>query len=201
MLPVTRRWWLLVSFGLPVAAGLSAQALVVRLDKNKTLHISAPAFQFLTGKPLDRLKDGASVAFLGQLSLSFDVETSLKSRMVARFALSYDIWEERFSVTRFATDRNETTRRTASHLSAQAAQNWVLESMTLDTSTLPQDKPFWVRFELRVEDPRDDAGIVGDPGINLTRLVEIFSRPARAAQPRWQLESGQLRLSDLRREG
>jgi len=195
---VTRRWWLLAAFSAPSAVALSAQQLAAHLNPANLLHISAPGFHFLTGKSLERLKDGATVAFLGQLSLSTDANVTVATRAVARFAMSYDIWEERFSVTRFAASRNETVARNASHLSTAAAESWCLDHLTVDTSLLPAARPFWVRFELRAEDGRDGTQVLGEPGINITRLIEIFSRPARAQQQRWQLDAGPLRLSDLR---
>lgn len=56
MQKVTRRWWLMASFGAPFSLGLSAQALRVRLDGDD-LRVGAPQFGFLTGKPLEKLKD------------------------------------------------------------------------------------------------------------------------------------------------
>ena len=170
--------------------------LLVHLDGDY-LRISLPHLDFLKGKPLDRLKDGASIAFLGQLTIT-TAPNALKpaARSVARFALSYDIWEERFSVTRIG--QTPDARRTASHLSVQSAQNWCIDNLTVDRALLP-DTDFWVQLDLRAEDPRDQIGIIGEPGINITRLIEIFGRPARGAQPRWLLNSGPFRLADLRR--
>ena len=37
------------------------------------------------------------------------------------------------------------------------------------------------------------------PGINITRLIEIFSRPAKSAQPPMVLRNGPFRLADLRK--
>ena len=119
-------------------------------------------------------------------------------RSVARFALSYDIWEERFSVTRFGITRNEVITRNASHLATQAAESWCFDQMTADVSQLPPGRPFWVRFELHGEEGREGAQVIGEPGINITRLIELFSRPARAQQPRWQLDAGPFLLNDLR---
>jgi hypothetical protein len=116
---------------------------------------------------------------------------------VARFALSYDIWEERFSVTRMG--ERPDSRRSVSHLSLQAAQNWCLDNLTIDRSLIPPDRLFYVRLDLRLEDPRDQLGIVGEPGINITRLIEIFSRPARSAQQPFLLRNGPFRLADLRK--
>ena len=192
MLPLSRRQLMIALLGAPAVLGLSAPPLLVRLDGDY-VHVSAPQFQFLTGKTLDRLHDGASVGFLGQITLSLDRNATVQARSVARFALSYDIWEEKFSVIRFGQ-----TRRTASHLSLDAAQNWVVDNLTLNASDIPQDRPFWLRFELRAEDPRDALGIIGGSGISLTRLIEVFSRPAGAAQPRWTLDAGPLTAADLR---
>jgi len=179
------------------STSLGAQDLAVHLDGDY-LRVSLPHIDFLQGKPLDRLKDGASVAFLGQLTITL-TPTSLNpiARSVARFALSYDIWEERFSVTRIGPTPD--ARRSASHLSAQATENWFFDNLGIDRSQLPADKQFYVNLDLRVEDPRDQLGIIGDPGINLTRLIEIFGRPSRGAQPRWLKSSGPFRLDDLRK--
>ena len=176
---VTRRLWLLAGFGCPLAAALSAQELAVRFDTANLLHISAPGLRFLVGKPLERLKDGATVAFLGQLTLSLDANATVAVRAMARFAMSYDIWEERFSVTRFSIARNEVVTRSASHLAPQAAEAWCLDQLTLDASQLPPNRPIWVRFDIHVEDGRDASQVIGEPGINITRLIELFSRPAR----------------------
>lgn len=196
---LARRWFLLAGIGAPFAAALTGQEIGTRIDSANLLHIAAPGLHFLKGKPLERLKDGATVAFLGQVTLSTDANVTVAARAVARFAFSYDIWEERFSVTRFAVSREETAVRSASHLSPEAAEAWCLDRLRVDTAPLQAGRPIWVRFELRVEDAREGNLILGEPGINLTRLIEIFSRPARAQQQRWQLDAGPLHLADIRR--
>jgi hypothetical protein len=52
---------------------------------------------------------------------------------------------------------------------------------------------------MRMEDSRGAAGVVGDAGINVTRLIELFSRPAGHSNPNWSAATGPLRLADLRR--
>jgi hypothetical protein len=116
---------------------------------------------------------------------------------VARFALSYDIWAENFSVTKIG--QTPDSRRTISHLSAQAAENWCLDNLGIDRSQIPPDKPFYVQLDLRAEDPKDQVGIIGEPGINITRLIEIFGRPIHGTQPRWLKNSGPWRMDDLKR--
>ncbi|MEP6716191.1 MAG: hypothetical protein ABJC09_11495 [Terriglobia bacterium] len=178
------------------SVALIANQLLVHLDGDY-LRISVPHLNFLSGKPLERLKDGATVAFVGQVSIS-QVPNAMvaDAHSVARFALSYDIWEQQFSVTKIG-ERPE-SRRTISHLTAQAAENWCLDNLTIDRSLLPTDRPFYVQLDLRSEDPRDTLGIIGEPGgLNITRLIEMFSRPARSAQPRWLLNNGPFRIADL----
>lgn len=183
----------LCAFALTLGAG----DIQVHLDGDY-LRIAAPRLDFLSGKPLDRLKDGASVAFIGQLTISTSPNSLVPAaRSVARFAFSYDIWEERFSVTKIGQQAD--SRRTASHLSAQMAEDWCLENLAIDRSQIPADKPFYVQLDLRAEDPRDQLSFLGDPGINITRLIEIFGRPGRSAQPRWLRTAGPYRLDDLRK--
>jgi hypothetical protein len=189
---VTRRWWLLASFGAPFTLGLSAQALRVRLDGDD-LRIAAPQLRFLSGKPLQKLKDGASVVFLAQLSISPEVNAPAIKRAVDRFVVSYDVWEEKFAVTRTGMERE-------THLSPSAAESWCLERLAIGIEGLAPDKPFWLRLELRAEDARDQAAVVGESGINLTRLIEVFSNPAHAQQMRWELTAGPVRLMELKRE-
>ena len=66
---ITRRWWLLAMAGAPIVVGLTAQSLVVRLE-NECLRVNAPNMEFLTDKPLERLKDGHTVGYSGQLTVS-----------------------------------------------------------------------------------------------------------------------------------
>ncbi|MGD1071778.1 MAG: hypothetical protein ABSB15_16725 [Bryobacteraceae bacterium] len=171
--------------------------LLVRMEGDY-LHISAPHLNFLSGKTLERLKDGASVAFIGQLTVTSTPNAIIPdARSVARFALSYDIWEERFSIAKMGEKPD--SRRSISHLSVQAAQNWCLDNLAIERSLVPSDRLIYVQLDLRIEDPRDQAGIVGDPGINITRLIEIFSRPAKSAEPPMVLRNGPFRLADLRK--
>jgi hypothetical protein len=160
------------------------------------IHVVAPQLHFLSGKPLERLKDGASVTFFSQLTLSTDANRSVFRRLPERFVVSYDLWEEKFAVTRLSGNP-----RSASHLSAGAAEAWCLERMSISAAGLDPQRPFWLRFELRAADPKEEAGILGEPGINITRLIELFGRRPRAEQPQWTLDAGPLRLADLSRKG
>lgn len=160
------------------------------------LHVNAAGFSFLNGKTLDRLKNGASVGLLGQLSLSAESGGPVLKRGLERFIVSYDLWEEKFSAVRLGP-----TRRAISRATAAGIESWCVEGLSLDASGYPRDKPFWLKLEIRAEDPKGQPAVVGEPGINLTRLIEIFSRPARGQQPHWAVEHGPLRLADLKTAG
>jgi hypothetical protein len=176
---------------------LRAQDLAVHLDGDY-LRVSLPHIDFLQGKPLNRLKDGGSVAFIGLVTIT-STPTSLTpiARSGARFALSYDILEEKFSVTKIG--QTPDSRRSLSHLSAQQAELWCLDNLGIDRSELPGDRPFYVNLDLRVEDPRDQLGIIGDSGISITRMIDFLGRTGRGSQPHWLKSSGPYRLDDLKK--
>ncbi len=192
-----------LALGAALVAGVAISAFAIEYNEHRLaarldgdlLHVSAPNFSFLSGKSLQRLKDGASIGFIAQLTVSRSPNYIVPdARSVARFAVSYDIWEERFSVTRI-TDHPE-QKRSMAHLSGSSAEAWCLDSLAISRAELPADRPFYVQLDLRVEDPRDQA-FVGDSGLSISRLLEIFSRPVRDKQANTLLNSGPIRLEDL----
>jgi hypothetical protein len=189
----TRREWLRVVAVLPAAATTGVERLNVKWDGDM-LRFSAPQFHFIAGKPLEKLKNGAPVGYLWQVTVFSDAYTTAWRRVPGRFVVSYDLWEEKFSVTQLGL-----TSRSVSHLSARAAEAWCLENILVNSGGIDPDKPFWIRLDMRMEDSRGAAGVVGDAGINVTRLIELFSRPAGHSNPNWSAATGPLRLADLRR--
>lgn len=157
------------------------------------LHVSAPELHFLTGKPLSRLQDGATVVFLSQLTLLHEDRISVFKRVPERLTVSYDVWEEKFRVTLGAG------LHSASRLSASAAETWCLDNLAISALGMAPERPFWLRFELRTADPRELSVVVGEPGISFSRLIEVLSRKPRADEDHWTLEAGPLRLSDVPR--
>ena len=189
---ISRRRWLLAGVAIPLSCLGASERLSVTWDGDD-LHVAAPQLHFLAGKPLDRLRDGAAVVFLTQLTLTTDNFTTSLRRTPERFIFSYDLWEEKFSVTKLGEGQ-----RTVAHLSATAAEAWCLDNVAISATGLPQDRPFWLRFELRAA-AKDEAAVIGESGLNLTRLIEIFSRRPRDEQPHWTADAGPLRLGDLRK--
>lgn len=189
---VTRRLCLVAGFAAPFGWSLAVPRLLVRrLGSN--LRISAPQIRFLTGKALEQLRNGANVGFASLLTLTpEETSATILARALDRFVVSYDIWEEKFSATRPGPPA-----RRADRLSVPAAEAWCLDELLPIPQSLTPETRFWIKLELRAEDPKETASIIGEPGINLTRLVEIFSRPPRNAQQRWTETAGPFRLQDL----
>lgn len=193
---VTRRTFLALLAPAVAAASAASQRcelLDVRLD-GALLRIAAPKLHFITGKPLQRLRDGAPVPFAIQLSLTLNpAASSPVYRDIQRFVLSYDLWEQRFSVTRLGPGH-----RSASHATAAAAEAWCLGEMSLEPAGLTPGQPFWVRLEVRAEDPVNRAAADGD-SMTLARLIELFSRRSRGEEKSWNAQAGPFSLADLRR--
>jgi hypothetical protein len=197
---LTRRDLLLAGLGAGVRRGHAAESLRVRLISDRLL-VAAPQLHFLMGRPLERLHNGASVWFDFQLSAVAErpaagVAPRVLERAVERFAVSYDLWEEKFSVSPLSR-----TARAVSHLTSAGAETWCLEHVPLATGALAADREFWLRLEVRAEEARDRAPLLSEPGINLSRLIELFSRPSRTGQPSWVVDDGPFLLGDLRSGG
>lgn len=171
---------------------VSSQQLVIRRNGD-VLRIAAPRLHFLSGKSLERLHDGAALPFDFQLSVAAGAKNNVVERTFERFIVSYDVWEEKFSVVRLRD-----YRKSAPGLTAASAEAWCLENILARTSALPPDKELWARLEVRSAEPKEAASVFADPGISLTTLIGIFSRPPRPAQDHWVLESTAFRLADLK---
>jgi hypothetical protein len=173
----------------PVAR-VSAQTLTVE-TVGDALRIRAPAFSFLKGDPLSRLKDGRSV----RVELAAMVLTAPGKSAAATtrriFALSYDLWEERFAVT--ALDARS---QSASHLMLAAAEAWCIEQLAIPISALgglARDLPFWVRLEYRILDG-DVATDSEGSGYTLQALIDLFSRRRKTESSPNAVEAGPFRL-------
>jgi hypothetical protein len=195
---LTRRSWLLAGVGIGVF-GQSYRAegalrMTPRLD-GEMLYVSAPGLHFLTGKPLDRLRDGRTVTFIAQLSLSLDDNKTILRSHPLRFDFSCDVWApDKFSVTKKGASSGA-----RKGMSAEVAEAWCLESLAINTSGIAPDRPVWLRLDLRVADLKDQAEMVGDTGLSIPGLIDTLSRKARALQPHWTLDVPPFRLGDLKK--
>jgi hypothetical protein len=172
---------------------VSNEDLIVRRSGD-VIRVTAPRLHFITGKSLQRLHDGAIVPFDFQLSIAAGAKSNIVERAFERFTVSYDVWEEKFSVVRLRD-----FRKSAANLSANAAEAWCLENILARTAALPTDRALWARLEVRSAEPKEPSSYpYGDPGISITTLIGVFSRPPRPAQDHWAFDSAAFRLADLK---
>jgi hypothetical protein len=178
-----------------MAVGVCAQELLVQ-HQGDLVKISAPKLHFLTGSPLERIRNGRAVPYDFQLTVFSDPKGAPVSRTLERFVFSYDLWEEKFQVKRLRT--GDASRR----LSADAAERWCVDQMSFNSGALPRGNPVWVRLEVRAQEPKDAMALNDDGGVSLTTLIELFSRASKAREQNyWRVESGPLNLSVLRLKG
>ncbi|MFN3325986.1 MAG: hypothetical protein ACK5AZ_21010 [Bryobacteraceae bacterium] len=176
-------------FAVPLA--LPAQDLLVQA-RAQEVRVKAPEMHFLTGRALDRLKNGATVIFEIQLSLAVDSKSNALRRSIERFAVSYDLWEERFAVIGLRQGS-----KAVSHLSAQAAEVWCLDQLAVPTSGIAPERPVWLRLEIRAEESNERIDGDSDASVDLARLVELFSRGGQRREMRWSAEHGPVRLGSI----
>jgi hypothetical protein len=192
---ISRRSWLLAGLAALVPRARAAPTLTVSFDGDN-LRVAAPQLHFLTGKPLQRLKDASTVVYLSQLTIFHDSSYGpgeVFRKKAERLNISYDVWEETFKVV-MAVDF-----RSASHLSLASAEGWCLDNLAISALGLDPNRPFWLRFDLRVPSEKELAAVLGDPGISIRGLIEFFSRKPEGDEPHWTLPAGPYRLAALPR--
>jgi hypothetical protein len=174
---------------LAVAVLALAQSLQVSQSAEE-VRISAPGFHFLTGKPLERLQNGNAVAFDLLLTALGEGKTTVLQRAFERFVISYDLWEQTYSVSRMRSKRGQ-----AAHLTAPQAEEWCLSGMTLRAASLPKDDPVWFRLEVRPQEPKQSEPGFEESGPSLATLIDVFSRASRSKHPDiLRIETGAVRL-------
>lgn len=188
---VSRRSWLLAGLAAPLFSARAAQALQIQYDGD-SLRVSVPTLHILTGGPLKLLQDGSSVVYVAQLDLLSENRAQVVKQDKARFALSYALWEEKFSVTRLGN-----TPRTAEGLSAAAAEAWCFENLALSTLGIAPDLFYWLRFDIRTATARDFSGDAMS-GLSIPKLIEILGRK-NTPVTHWDPLEMRVRLADLPR--
>ncbi len=175
--------------------GLSASSedLFVRRFADQ-IRVLAPRLHFLSGKSLERLRDGVTVPFDFQLRIAAGLKNNFVGQpAVERFSISYDVWEERFRVVRLRD-----FRKSAAGLSAIAAESWCLDNLFVPSAGLPADKELWARLDIRTAEPKEHASSNADSGISIPALIQLLSRPPRPQQDHWTLESASFHLADVK---
>jgi hypothetical protein len=192
---ISRRSWLLAGLAIPLSRAWAWDPPLNVTFDGDNLHIAAPDLHFLSGKAFDRLKNADTVSFLSQITVLADERGTLfRPPTRERVIVSYDLWEERFSVTIPGS-----ARRSQSHLMAPKAEAWVIESLAVSALGLAPDRPFWLRFDLQAVTQRELTRVMGDSGLSLNGLIDFLSRKPGSNDLRWSRSAGPLVLSTLPR--
>jgi hypothetical protein len=162
---------------------LSAQTLTVE-TVGDALKIRVAGFSFLKGEPIAHLRDGRSVRVELAVLVLPGVGKPATATVRRIFALSYDLWEERFAVTMVGP-----RSQSVSHLALAAAETWCIQQLAIPLNALGRDAPFWVRLEYRILDG-DAASDTQDLGYTLQGLIDLLSRRRTAVPAEHVLEAG-----------
>jgi hypothetical protein len=187
---ISRRCWLLAGVALPLSLARAQQGMQVFYD-GETIRPVAPNLHFLTGKALQRLKDADTVVYVASLKL-FAVDQMLPLReKPGKFAVSYDILEEKFKAV-----ITESGERSRAGMTAPQAETWCLDSLAVSAAGLAPDRPFFLRLEMRAAGPKEEfSNVMADP---FRAVVEMLSRKAGPGEQHWgPIESQPVRLSGL----
>jgi hypothetical protein len=167
-------------------------AQTVSIGRNgEMVTVQAPGLGFIKGETLARLKDGRSVRVDLDLTVLPGPGGSPAARGRQTYVLSYDLWEERFAVTLAGPPP-----RSVAYLSANAAEAWCLEQLTIPVTALGtlRTAPFWIRLEYRILDG-DGTGLADEgSGLSLKGLIEALSRRPKTTATTHAIEAGPFRI-------
>jgi hypothetical protein len=177
---------------LSAEARAQMQSLVVERHGDR-LSVSAPKLHFLEGKSEEMLRNGSSVVY--SITLAVVAEDAVKSvfRLQEKFVVSFDLWEEKYSVVQIGPGG-----RSASRLTAPMAEAWCLEGMPVPVRNVPAKQSFTIRLKLWADEGQDEGTDRGGLKPTLAGLVDIFSRKKSDESMRWEAEAGPLRLGGLK---
>jgi hypothetical protein len=75
--------------------------------------------------------------------------------------------------------------------------------MHFDPAGLDETEKLWAKVEIRAQDGKTanpfGRDSISESGINLTGLIELFSRPPAAAQSHWSGDAGPWTLEEVKR--
>ena len=161
-------------------AWLGAQSVTVTRVTD-TLHVRAPECRFLQGRVLTQLRDGRTARLDVRLELLGRANGPVLAQAEQGFNVSFDLWEERFAVTRLGQPA-----RSVSHLTSTAAEGWCLENVTIPASAVPAERrtSVWMRLVLRSRDDAPARQTDEDSGLSIRILIDALGRrQEREAQP------------------
>ncbi len=164
--------------------------------RGDSLHVTAPRLHFLEGKPLEQLHNGASVSYEFELTLIADSKSKPAFRRRERFIVSYDLWEERFSVVQAGPPA-----RSGSHLTAVMAEGWCLDNLSVPLPPSSSGTNFMIKLTCRIAENDVQSGGEASSSLTLAGLIDVFSRKGRDIPLRWEAISAPFRPAELKDSG
>ena len=185
---------LLLSYCVGFGLALVAEDLILT-KREEQLKFIAPKAHFVAGRTLERLKDGVAVPIDFNVTLAAGAKQNVVERVLERFVISYDLWEETYKVVRLNQKRSQ------SNLSAAQVETWCFDNLGVSMARVPKDQPLFFRVEIRTEDfaasrpafSSQDA--FADP---MKALIAVFTQAPARQQPHWTFEAGPFGLADLK---
>jgi hypothetical protein len=186
----SQNWLLPLALVAVATVPLAAQSVTIRTIAN-ALHVQARGFSFIEGPVLTRLKEGRSVRIDFELNVLTTPDGPVMKQAAQGFTLSFDLWEERFAVSRIGSPP-----RSISHLRPRDAENWCLENLTVPVSSLGfgRDTPFWIRLAYRVPDVAPESNEAPGERYTLRGLIDRLSRRREEADLAKSVDAGPFRL-------
>lgn len=157
------------------------------------LQVRTVQMRFIEGEALERLHNGSTVAYVLSLSVAVGQNAKPVFLLEERFLVSYDLWEEKYSVVQAGPGG-----RASSRLTSAMAEAWCLENMPIPLQAVPERQSFVIRLECSIEENENENDRKHKSGLTLAGLIDVFSRKRKTEPPRWEAVSGLLRLDDLK---
>jgi hypothetical protein len=171
---------------------LAQSGLLTVERRGEFLYVAAPQLHFLAGRIIEKLRDGATVDYVVTLTAAAARDKKQAAQLRERFSVSFDLWEEKYSVVQRRQNGRGTT-----HLTADMAEKWILDAMPLPVQAIPELQPFIVRLECFADQTQVENDEIIRPMLTLSGLIDIFSRRESEKPLRWEAVSVPLLLRDL----
>jgi hypothetical protein len=171
---------------------VDAQSVTLaRSSETISVRATGAGLGLLKGETLAQLRHGRSVRVEFDLSVLPGPGGTAVTQTRRTFALSYDLWEERFAVALAGP-----AGRSGSYLTAAAAEAWCLEHLTIPAGDIGRlrDAPFWIRLEYRILDGEVTPAQNEDSGLTLRGMIEALSRRPKTSAQTHTVEAGPFRL-------
>jgi hypothetical protein len=177
-------------------AAMAVASVIAPWESDGVLMAKLEGFRFVEGKQLERLRSGQSVAYDFSLQL-LDGQRGL-GRSLERFVVSYDLWEENFSVVQLSPSTPRLGKAGVSHLKLEALGEWCLQRVRVPVSGLDRQRNLTLQLEVRSLGPRMPNPLRAEGSVDLATMVEIFSRQASAQEYRFVSQSKTFQLASAK---